>query len=248
MTPYYRDEFVTLYHGDCREVLPQLPVSDLLLTDPPYGVSWKSGRGQHETMTGDDGSLPPSSWLELALRKIRRGRHAYIFGLTPPDVPAGAPLCGIVELVWDKGVMGLGDVESPWGPSHETILFGVQEISKANREKNYGATAARLRKGSVLHVLRPHSAQTLRHPTEKPVDLLRILIESSSTFGETVLDPFAGCGSTLEAARLEGRRAVGIEVDERYCEVVAERLSGEQMTLLGAYDSLTKSAQNQVVA
>lgn len=223
--PYYDEGGVTIYHGDCRDVLPSLDTADLLLTDPPYGVGWKSSRGAHDLIAGDDGTLPPSEWLDLALRKTRRGRHAYIFGMVEADVPPDSPMCGFAQLVWDKGVMGLGDITSPWGPSHELILFGVQEISKANRAKNYGVTAARLRKASVLRFQRPHSGQTLRHPTEKPVDLLRVLIESSSTFGEIVLDPFAGVGSTLEAARLEGRRAVGVELDERYCEIAATRLS-----------------------
>ena len=221
---YYDDGSVTIYHGDCRDILPGLDQSDLLLTDPPYGVGWQSSRGAHDKIVGDDGSLTVESWLPLALRSVRRGRHAYIFGMSERDVPDGAPICGFAELIWDKGVMGLGSIESPWGPMHERILFGVQEISKANRAKNYGVTAARLRKGSVLRVLRPHSGQTLRHPTEKPVDLLRILIESSSTFGETVLDPFMGVGSTLVAAVREGRRAIGIEIEERYCEAAVRRL------------------------
>jgi hypothetical protein len=231
LKPYFNDGQVTIYHGDCRSVLSSLPVCDLLLTDPPYGIAWQSGRGEHEILTGDDGSVPSSSWLNLALRKVRRGRHVYIFGLHSSDIPSDMSLCGIIELVWDKGLLGLGDMESPWGPSHETILFGVQEISKANRAKGYGATAARLRKGSVLRVQRPHSGQTLRHPTEKPVELLRILIESSSTFGETVLDPFMGSGSTLEAARLEGRKCIGIEVEEKFCAIAAERLSNYQDAL-----------------
>ena len=233
MTPYYQDESCTIYHGDCREMLPNLPVCDLLLTDPPYGVGWQSGRGAHDVLVGDDDTLPLSGWLELALRKTRRGRHVYIFGLSPSDIPSGVSLCRSVELVWDKGVMGLGDITSPWGPAHEVILFGVQEISKANRAKNYGVTAARLRKGSVLRVQRRQSGQTLRHPTEKPVELLRILIESSSTFGEIVLDPFVGSGATLEAARLEGRKAIGIEIEERYCEIAARRLAQEVLVYPG---------------
>lgn len=224
LTPYYDDGVVTVYHGDCRDVLPYLEAADVLVADPPYGVNWQSGRGSHEKIIGDDGSLTVESWLPLALRAIRRGRHAYIFGLSERDVPADAPMCGFTDIVWDKGIIGPGDLSSPWGPMHERILFGVQEISKANRAKNYGVGAARLRKGSVIRIQRRQSGQTLLHPTEKPVDLIRILIESSSTFGEVVLDPFMGSGSTLEAAVLEGRRAIGIELEERYCAAAVDRL------------------------
>lgn len=224
MTPYYEGGGVTLYHGDAREILPALEPADVLVTDPPYGVSWKSGRGAHEMLEGDDGSLLLGSWLPLALRAIRRGRHAYVFGLSEHEIAPEWPMCGFAEIVWDKGIIGPGDLSCPWGPQHERILFGVQEISKANRAKNYGVGAARLRKGSVIRVQRLQSGQTLRHPTEKPVELLRVLIESSSTFGETVLDPFSGRGSTLEAARLEGRRAIGIEISEQFCEETAKRL------------------------
>lgn len=221
--PYYADESVTLYLGDCRDILPGLPECDLLLTDPPYLVGYQSGRGSHEPIEGDDGSLELMSWLPMALRKIRRGRHAYIFGLRPAEVPPEVPLAASVELIWDKGVVGMGDLSLPWGTEHEGLLFGVQEISKANRAKGYGVKSARLRQGSVLRFQRRQSGQTLRHPTEKPVALLRVLIESSSTFGEIVLDPFAGVGSTLVAALIEGRRAIGIEKVERFCEIAARR-------------------------
>ena len=232
--PYYEHDGQTIYHADCREVLSCFS-ADMLLTDPPYGIGWKSNRGKHDILTGDDGSLMLSSWLNLAIRAIKRGRHFYIFGLTSSDVLSlpDIPACGLAELIWDKVVMGLGDVTSPWGTSHEKILFGVQEISEANRKKGYGVTAARLRRGSVLRFQRPHSGQTLRHPTEKPVGLLRVLIESSTTFDEFVLDPFMGVGSTLVAARDEGRKAIGIEIEEKYCEIAVQRLSQEVFDFRG---------------
>lgn len=224
--PFYSEGGITIYHGDCREILPSLDLTaDLLVTDPPYGQAYRSNRGQHADIAGDDGTLPLSEWLPLALKRLRRGRHAYIFGARDTDITPDVHLCGMTELIWDKQIIGMGDLSLPWSESHEPILFGVQEISKANRAKNYGVGAARLRRGSVLHFQRSQSGQNKRHPTEKPVDLLRVLIESSSTFDEVVLDPFAGSGSTLEAARIEGRKAIGIEVDEGYCEIAAQRLS-----------------------
>lgn len=228
--PYYEDDYASLYHGDCLEVLPTLgrDAAHLILTDPPYGVDFKSNRGTHKKIAGDDGSLDIPAALALACKSLRRGRHAYVFGGI--DL-SETPLAAAVELIWDKGIVGMGDLSLPWGRSHEPITFAVYEPSKANRDKGYGALAARMRQGSVLRVQRTNGANTLRHPTEKPVQLLRQLIESSSSWGETVLDPFVGVGSTLVAATLEGRKSVGIELDEKYCEAAAKRLQEMSGTL-----------------
>lgn len=219
---FYRDEWVTIYHGDAAEVLPHIERCDLLVTDPPYGMDFQSNRRQErlDKIAGDDGSYDVTPVLDAAVRAIGRGRHAYIFG---PAVE-GLPLTEPAELIWDKGVLGMGDLSKPWGPSHERITFATYEPSKANRAKGYGKLAARLRKGSVIRALRPQGAATGRHPNEKPVVLLRQIIESSSMMGDVVLDPFMGSGSTCVAAVLEGRRAVGIEIDEHYCEIAAARV------------------------
>lgn len=208
------------------ELLPTIEPADLLLVDPPYGVGWQGRRRtateKHAVLLGDDGTFNLAEMLMLMRKALRRGRHAYIFGVT--ELPEGAPFGGNSVLIWDKMLLGTGDLTSPWGQSYEPILFAVQEISAANRAKGYGAQAARLRKQSVLRFQRKHSAQTNRHPTEKPVPLLRVLIESSSTMGETVLDPCAGSGSTLVAAILAGRKAVGIELDPKFIPIAIERI------------------------
>lgn len=221
MTPYYQKGDVTLFHGDCREVQPEC---DLIVTDPPYGQEFVSGRSNARwgMLFGDDDAETVEVCLMHALKGLRRGRHVYIFS-GRLDLSA-LPLCGVAELIWDKAVIGMGNLSSPWGPQHEKIVFATYETSKANRDKGYGNLSARLRKGSVLRSLRPHSGGVKHHPTEKPTDILRQLIESSSVMGETVYDPFAGSGSTLIAALLEGRKAIGCEIDERYCETAAKRL------------------------
>lgn len=221
MKPYFKSGTATLYHGDCGDVSQ---ACDLIVTDPPYGQEFISNRagGQWGMLIGDDDAEGVESRLGIALKNLRRGRHVYIFSGWL-DL-SKLPLCGVTELIWDKAVIGMGDLSSPWGPQHEKIIFATYELSKANRDKGYGNLSARLRKGSVLRSLRPHSGAVKRHPTEKPVDILRQLIESSSVMGETVYDPFAGSGSTLVAAILEGRQAVGCEIDERYCETAARRV------------------------
>lgn len=222
---FYEDEWTTLYCADAADVLPSV-TADVLVTDPPYGVEYRSNkRNQRFDAIANDKAVDAGgvlAVLETAIRQLRRGRHAYIFGKLEIG---NLPLCGVTELIWDKGIIGMGDLQSPWGTEHEPITFGVYELSAANRAKGYGNLSARMRKGSVLRVQRTQGGAVTKHPTEKPVMLLRQLIESSSVMGETVLDPFCGVGSTLVAARLEGRKSIGIEINHEYCTIAAQRLS-----------------------
>jgi DNA modification methylase len=221
--PYYSRGGVTLYHGDCSDIEIEC---DLLVTDPPYGQEFKSGKSNRwGPIEGDDDIAGITERLAHVLKSLRRGRHVYIFGTKLPLT--SLKLCGFTEIIWDKGIIGMGDLSQPWGPQHENINFANYEPSVANRKKGYGKLSARLRKGSIVRSMRPNSARVKHHPMEKPVDILRQLIESSSVMGEIVYDPFAGSGSTLIAAALEGRIAIGCEFKERYCEAAAKRFEEE---------------------
>ena len=147
-------------------------------------------------------------------------RHLYVFG--PTDVLAGLKVSEPAELVWDKGRNGSGDVTAPWAPAHEPISFVVSKFRHAG-EAGKTAIPVRMRKGSVLRY-GPPTGRNVRHPSEKPVPLLRELIESSSRQGETILDPYAGVGSTGVAAILAGRRAILVELDPRYVPIAVDRL------------------------
>jgi DNA modification methylase len=228
--PYYDDGRCTIYHGDCVEVLKvgTYDPIDLIVTDPPYGQNYHSGlrnsMESFEKITGDTSTDVALAGLRVALNVLRNNRHIYIFGRF--DLTS-LPLSEPAELIWDKGQVGGGDLTSPWGKEHEYIQFSTLVKSQANRKDGYGRLAARLRRGSVLRYDRLNSRAAHLHPTEKPVDLLRELIESSSHLDELVLDPFMGSGSTLVAAMREDRRAIGIEIEERYCEIAANRLRQE---------------------
>jgi DNA modification methylase len=226
--PYYQAHGVTLYHGDACRVLANVSAEcDLIIADPPYGVAYESGWRQENAfgpITGDHGPDAGVAILAAGLQHLREYRHVYVFGRFNLSA---LPLASSVELVWDKGMIGMGDLALPWGPQHEPITFAVYVPSTVARSDNRGGLSARLRRGSVIRCQRPNSTGVRHHPTEKPVELLRQLIESSSVMGETVLDPCCGSGSTLIAAALEGRRAIGIEVEERNCETTARRLRDE---------------------
>jgi site-specific DNA-methyltransferase (adenine-specific) len=136
-------------------------------------------------------------------------------------------LGGTAELIWDKEHLGPGNLEVPWGPEHERFTFGVYDWSAVKREKGGGRLSARLRQGSVIRARRPNSGQ-VRHPDEKPVPLLRPLVEASSLLGETVFDPTCGVGSVGVAAVLAGRQFVGIECDLRYADIAVDRLKAAE--------------------
>lgn len=224
-TPYYQDELATLYLGNAAEISLNCEV-DLIVTDPPYGVAYVSGRRQESFLPieGDHdleiGEVVLGKWLP----HLRLQRHLYVFGPFERSL-ARLPVSAITELVWDKEIIGMGDLSLPWGTSHEQIYFGVHIPFQSQRKRGDGNGVARMRKRTVLRCQRVNGRSVTSHPTEKPVALLRDLIESSSLIGETVFDPFAGSGSTLVAASLEGRRSVGIEIEADYAEIAAKRLA-----------------------
>lgn len=212
--PYYSDDLVQLYLGDCRDILPALPAVDLVLTDPPYGINYVSnrsvGRGT-KPITNDGARL--SVALMRRIVPILRARHVLWFTRWDvwPDVwyelGAWFPMRGM--LIWDKGNNGMGNLNH-WGPSYEMIASAGNGVTRGSRDQ------------SVLRY--PQVSPTGRfHPTEKPVVMLSYLIDKLDA--QVTLDPFSGGGTTLLAARMLGRRAIGIEIDEQYCEVIAKRMS-----------------------
>ena len=228
MKPYYQDAQRVIYFGDCFEVLPGLPAdcADLLISDIPYGQNYR-GTGFRKMalpsmeIAGDDGAFDVPAFVKASLRVLKSMRHLYVFG---PHGLQGLPmLSGVTELIWDKELMSAGDVESLWATTHEKIWFAVngKRLGKAAGER--GNFAGRLRRASVLRYARLNASAVDDHLTPKPIPLLRELIESSSHFGETVIDPCMGVGRVLEAASLEGRKSIGIEIDERNCEVAANK-------------------------
>lgn len=233
MKPYYQDSLVTIYHGDCREILPQLGdrAFDSVVTDPPYssGGFQEAGRaagsvGTRGTETIELDNLSTRGYERLMRETLRHCNQAdELFLFTDWRMWVHAFDC--VEsagwrvrnmLVWDKMQMGMG---MPWRNQHELIVYGKR-------------TPARILDGKRGNVLRAVRSGNDLHPTEKPVDLLSAIIGNS--IPGKVIDPFAGSGSTLAAAKSLGRPSIGIELRERYCEIAAERCRQEVLDLGGA--------------
>lgn len=212
--PYYDHGGITIYHGDCRDILPAL-AWDVLISDVPYGIKASSGRngryGDCRIAGDDDTEL--RDWL-----LVQNGdRPALIFGSDRAPRPAGTK----IRLIWDKGEhVGMGDLALPWKPNTEEIYV----LGDGWRGR---------RRGSVLHHLAVAGTaygRTWRwHPYEKPESLMVELLQCSPP--GTVLDPCMGSGSTLVAAKKLGLRAIGIELDERWCDAAVKRLSQEVLPL-----------------
>lgn len=218
MKPYYEDEFATLYHGKAEDVLPALDVDiPALVTDPPYGIRYRSNSRRREgNARSIDGDTDTS--VRDAILEWWSGRGpALVFGSWRIPKPAGTK--GV--LVWDKGgALGMGDLSLPWKFDHEEIYV-------------IGGPWAGCRDcGSVIR-LPPEQSMGRLHPHQKPVDLMTALLVKVPALA-VVVDPCAGSGSTLVAAKALGRRAIGVEVDEAYCETAATRLAQEVLDFGGA--------------
>ena len=227
-TPYYTDDAVTLYHGDCL-VIDEWVSADVLVTDPPYGMAYTSNarvrRASYSPIAGDD----TTHVRNIALSRWGK-RPALVFGTWRKARPESASLV----LTWDKGPsVGAGDICLPWGLSTEEVyvLGDWPPITPGGRAREGGSPA---RSSSVLRVDNYNTQAEARpdHPTPKPVSLMELLIAKCPD--GTIADPFAGSGSTLVAARNLGRRAIGVELEERYCEVIARRLAQDVLDFEGA--------------
>lgn len=225
MTPYYQDASVTIYHGDCREVLPTLAPVDLVLTDPPYGIGYVTGcraRGDvlRVPIANDTTLAVVAAIWPLVMETLADDRHWYAFASPRRIAEAHGIFVGAKHiLAWDKGDRGtIGDLTCGFGEAWEAIFYGMK-----------GRRALR---GSRPRTVIRHNWSANRdpvHPTVKPVPLLQRMVQWSTDVRECVLDPFMGSGTTLRAAKDLGRKAIGIETEERYCEIAARRCSHETL-------------------
>ena len=250
MKPYYEHAGITIYHGDCREVLPAIAPNsvDLVLTDPPYGHNNNNGDLAHrwEAALGlvdrvdDEAARPIANDGPEANELVR-----WMFGEANRVLMPGCCCCCCCcggggpdpqfarwslwmdeaigfkhAVVWDKGGLGMG---WHYRRNYELMLVGEKPGAAC---RWYGGND----QPNVVRIngIKPSADD---HPTPKPEKLMAHFLNLHSLPGHLVLDPFMGGGTTLVAAKRGGRRAIGVEVDERWCEMAAKRLAQEVMPL-----------------
>lgn len=215
--PYYQDDHVTIYHGDCLELLHDLTF-DVVVTDPPYGIKVVSGGSKTNTkgvrtagkpvrIVGDKDTKSRDQMLGMV-----SGVPALVFGSWKAPRPVGV----VDRLLWIKQNTTPCIGRARWSSADEEI-YVIGEWENNPTDVNYMVTTeARAGSGGL--------ASLIGHPTPKPVDLMRWLLGFCDG---VVVDPFMGSGSTLRAAKDLGRKAIGVEIDERYCEIAAKRMGQE---------------------
>lgn len=209
MTPYYEDDWCVIYHGDCREVLPTL-AGDVaaVVTDPPYGL-------------GDLLHRPgPGKWSKLY------GAGAPTWDREAPAIVADLPSMAEHSIIW-------GGNYFPLPPRRGWLIWDkiVRQFSSGHAELAWTTLDQPIRAFSFAHG--ELASEGKLHPTQKPLRLMSWCISFLPAQSGAVLDPFMGSGTTLRAAKDANRRCIGIELDERYCEIAAKRLSQEVLDFGG---------------
>lgn len=216
MKPYYEEDGITIYHGNCLDILPCVATCETVITDPPYAVPTVVAQGRSVTRNVGDLSIIEAGlglFLSAAAARLSPAGRMFVFcdGVSYPSVFRSMyGLMSLALLVWDKGQIGMG---REFRKSHELIAHGWREETPV-----FGDGVGR---PDILRCA-PVPPTERAHPAQKPTPLLAALMAVCGS--GPVLDPFMGSGSTLVAAQKVGRRAIGVEIEEKYCEIAAERL------------------------
>jgi len=219
MKPYYEDDAVTIYHGDCREIMPTLESADLVLTDPPYGVDLKvktTGKRhgfnpQAASVVYEDTPVTIRKLISVALPMMQTMSERMII-FSGPALLMAYPEPRAIGGVYSPAGTG----RCSWGFQcfHPILFYGKDPylVDGLGSRPN----------GFVDDRPNPNHYD---HPCPKPLKWMLWGVSRGSRDGETILDPFMGSGTTLRAAKDLGRKAIGIEIEERYCEIAAQRMS-----------------------
>jgi DNA modification methylase len=252
LKPYYSEAGITIYHGDCREVLPLLGLVDHVITDPPYDEHTHSkqrrgaanGRGHQFGFNGGGSSgismerhlgfrFITAEDMARVAREVARLSRRWVLIFCAMEQQAEWKLilaeCGLEHVrfgVWHKP----GATPQFTGDRPGTVCEAIEIAHPAGRKRWNGGGGFGF---WVAPIVKAHTGLRC-HPTQKPEELIAALVTDFTDAGETILDPFMGSGTTLVAAKRLGRKAIGIELEEKYCEIAVKRLAQGALPLYGA--------------
>jgi site-specific DNA-methyltransferase (adenine-specific) len=228
MKPYYEDSYVQIYLGDCREILPSLPKVDLVLTDPPYGINVVGGSkpfghvggskpfghvggsnivsvNSYVPVYGDNEPFNPAELLKIGENQIIFGAN-YFCDKLPPSKG---------WIVWDK------KVKNNWNDNFSDVELAWSSFDRPTK-------CYRL---LYMGLIQEHNREVRCHPTQKPLELIKWIVENYSMPEQIILDPYLGSGTVAVASKGLGRKCIGIEIEEKYCEISARRCQQSVMQL-----------------
>lgn len=219
MKPYYQDDWCTIFHGDCREILPQLEPVDLVLTDPPYifessGGGGIAGKRQYAKEINTDNFR-----LGFDMGILKKFKNWFCFcsreQLAELITVASENKKNWMILTWCKP-NPTPFINNSYLPDTEYIIhsFGKNCLFGGYEDKH-------------RYIIYPVEKNDFEHPTVKPVSIIQKLVRLGSQENEIILDPFMGSGTTLRAAKDLKRKSIGIEIEEKYCEIAVKRLRQE---------------------
>lgn len=216
MKPYYQDSAITIYHADCRDILPELPKVDLVLTDPPYGIGIENHGQVGRNRTSIVGDSDMEVGIDLLTWAEINNLPTIVFA--SPRKPWPGEWRNLI--VWDKGgaVGGGGDLDTCLKLSWELIQVRKNKFINGSRDVSVWRYVVTQRDFEY-------------HTCQKPIYIVSRLIDMFSLNADLILDPFMGSGTTLRAAKNLGRKAIGIEIEEKYCEIAAKRMAQTVMEL-----------------
>ncbi len=235
-SPYYQEDGITIYHGDCRDILPTLEPVDLVLTDPNYGVTQNAWDDLAITKECFDLITVPlvctcqnPASAELIVRYRKRFKWSDVWEKTQA---VGFLNCKVMPMRQHEDILIFASGKIPYYPQMSLkTKANIRPHGSTNASTNYGKYNNTRYRSIPVGETYPRSIVTFAnsqgglHPTQKPLLLFSYLVSSFSTTGDTVLDPFMGSGTTLVAAKQLGRKAIGIEIEEKYCEIAVKRLA-----------------------
>jgi len=248
LKPYYQDKYATIYHGDCLELLPEMPKVDLVLTDPPYGITSINWDNELDfrlfwsfvgNMQAVVFSCQPFT-SKLICSNLANFKYEIIW---EKDKPSNFPQANLMPLRYHENICVFYNQYSIYNKQPEKRDEGGKSrcgyiVDNSGRNGKNVSLQDKPKRFDVdnknpksIQRFSTGRRQDLNHPTQKPIDLMTWLIKTFSNLETKILDPFGGSCTTAVAAKQLNRKCITIEIEEKYCEIGAKRLSQEVLDL-----------------